>query len=233
VNSAHDVGGMHGFGAVPYEESEIKFDEDWERLIFGLMMGIECIGEVTIDEARYTVERMGNSRYLSTSYYEKWVIALESLLLEKGMVTEDELRDRIQQFRDDSDAFSPPPLEAGDETARLFADLVESGAPSLREIGQEPKFEIGDEVATRLTQPAGHTRLPRYARGKRGTIVSYHGCHVLPDANAHGLGECPEPLYTVRFDATELWGDSGGSGDVIHLDLWESYLKVGSKENAA
>jgi hypothetical protein len=70
--------------------------------------------------------------------------------------------------------------------------------------------------------PPGHTRLPRYARGKTGTVVATHGAHVFPDTNAHGLGESPQPLCTVRFEARELWGVDG---DPVHLDLWESYLQ--------
>ena len=93
-----------------------------------------------------------------------------------------------------------------------------------RETGARPRFRVGDVVRTREMNPTGHTRLPRYVRGKRGVIATYHGAHVFPDANAHGLGECPEPLYTARFDAQELWGDHGVPGDVVHLDLWESYF---------
>ena len=56
--------------------------------------------------------------------------------------------------------------------------------------------------------PRGHTRLPRYARGKRGVIHRCHGIHVFPDTHAHGQGEQPQPLYSVRFDARELWGEA-------------------------
>jgi nitrile hydratase len=79
--------------------------------------------------------------------------------------------------------------------------------------------------------PRGHTRLPRYARGKRGLVHLVHGVHVFPDAHAQGLGESPQPLYSVRFEARELWGDAGEPNQSVHLDLWESYLEPGRPAN--
>lgn len=73
--------------------------------------------------------------------------------------------------------------------------------------------------------PHGHTRLPRYARGKVGVVEARHGCHVFPDTNAHGLGEEPQWLYTVRFDGTELWGDDAEAGVTVSIDAWEPYLE--------
>ncbi len=106
---------------------------------------------------------------------------------------------------------------------------IAHGGPTLRETGQQPKFAVGDAVVTRKKNPHGHTRLPRYARGTRGNVVLYHGAHVLPDTSAHGLGECPEPLYTVRFEAAELWGEDAEKRDTVHIDLWESYLDCGER----
>jgi nitrile hydratase len=82
-------------------------------------------------------------------------------------------------------------------------------------------------VVTRNVHPTGHTRLPRYARGKQGVIHRLQGVQTLPDTNAHGLGEQPEPVYNVLFDGRELWGDSAeaGGNQVLSIDLWESYLE--------
>jgi nitrile hydratase len=102
--------------------------------------------------------------------------------------------------------------------------MVKFGGSTLREVDSRPRFAVGDDVLTRNPNPHGHTRLPRYARGKRGRIVLHHGAHVLPDTNAHGLGECPEHLYTVRFEASELWGEDADGTGAVHIDLWESYL---------
>ena len=85
------------------------------------------------------------------------------------------------------------------------------------------RFASGDHVRTRNLHPHGHTRLPRYMRGHRGEIIAVHGAHVFPDSNAHGWGEDPHWLYTVRFTAQEVWGS--GSPDKIHADLWEPYLE--------
>ena len=90
-----------------------------------------------------------------------------------------------------------------------------------------PRFAVGDRVITREMHPRGHTRLPRYARGKRGIIHLVHGIHVFPDTNAHGLGEMPQALYSVRFEARQLWGDTAEPNQWVHLDLWESYLEPG------
>jgi nitrile hydratase len=88
-----------------------------------------------------------------------------------------------------------------------------------------PRFAIGQRVRARNAQPEGHTRLPRYARGKIGTILRHHGGHVLPDAGAHGKGDAPQHLYTVSFAARELWGEAANARDSVNLDLWESYLE--------
>jgi nitrile hydratase len=98
---------------------------------------------------------------------------------------------------------------------------------AIRETGATPRFAPGDPVRTREMHPHGHTRLPRYARGRRGVIHRCHGIHVFPDSNAHGQGEQPQPLYSVRFEARELWGESAEPNEVVHLDLWESYLLPG------
>jgi nitrile hydratase len=86
---------------------------------------------------------------------------------------------------------------------------------------------VGAAVVTRNIHPSGHTRLPRYARGKLGAIAAHRGCHVFPDANAHGLGEQPQHVYGVRFDAGELWGEAAEPNQRVYLDLWESYLLPG------
>ena len=90
---------------------------------------------------------------------------------------------------------------------------------------QGPAFKSGDAVRALNLNPTGHTRLPRYARGRTGVIDRHHGAHVFPDTNAHSLGEDPRHLYSVRFSARELWGEAANPTDSVYLDLWEPYLE--------
>jgi nitrile hydratase len=100
-----------------------------------------------------------------------------------------------------------------------------SNGNAARDVDRAPRFAVGDPVRTRNLHPAGHTRLPAYARGKRGTVVVVQGAWVLPDSNAHGAGEQPEHVYAVRFDGTELWGEVAEPASAIHLDCFERYLE--------
>ena len=225
MNSAHDVGGMQGFGPVVREENEPVFHAEWERSIFAThVLAIAQGLSGPVDSNRHAIERMGNIDYLDTSYYEHWLVGTQARLLENGVITEDELQARIEAVREDPARYDLPPAEGPDKLSELVAAMVEHGGSSLREIDSEPRFAVGDDVVTTRRSPKGHTRLPRYARGRRGRIVLYHGAHVFADTNAHGLGECPEPLYTVRFEATELWGEDAEGRGAVNLDLWESYL---------
>jgi nitrile hydratase len=101
------------------------------------------------------------------------------------------------------------------------------GETSFRAATASPRFAAGQAVVTRNVHPTGHTRLPRYARGKRGAVATHRGCHVFPDTNAHGLGEQPQHVYSVRFTARELWGEAADPNPHVYLDLWESYLLPG------
>lgn len=231
MNSAHDVGGMHGFGPVVPEENEPVFHEEWERKAFVTHMATVFQGVVgPLDAVRHSGERMGNRQYLSTSYYEQWLLKTEKLLVETGTVSADELTERGDLVRQDPARFALPAADGPDELSRLVGTIIEHGGSPLREIDAVPSFLVGDEVVTTRRSPKGHTRIPRYARGRRGRIVLHHGAHVFPDANAHGLGECPEHLYTVRFEATELWGEDADGAGAVHVDLWESYLSPAGKE---
>ena len=103
--------------------------------------------------------------------------------------------------------------------------LFKTGGNFERQVDSPPRFAAGQLVKARNMHPTGHTRLPRYARGKRGEIHRWHGAHVFPDTSAHDGGECPGHLYTVMFTARELWGEEAAHGDKVFLDLWESYLE--------
>ena len=222
MNGTHDMGGMHGFGPVVREENEPAFHGDWEKRVYGIMRAAMANGLYNIDEMRHGIERMPPADYLASSYYARWLASAERLLAEKGVISPDELEARVALLRERPDA-PLPRHEDPQFVAAMRARL--SARPSYEREGPAPRFAVGDRVRTRNVHPIGHTRLPRYARGKRGVIHQCRGAHVFPDAHAHGQGEQPQPLYSVRFDGRELWGDSAEAGQRLYLDLWESYLE--------
>jgi nitrile hydratase len=225
VDGVHDLGGMHGFGPVEREANEPVFHGAWEAAVLAMMRAGGAGGVFNIDEFRHSIERMPPARYLAVTYYEKWLDGITRLFVEKGLVEPGELRAREAFFAARPDAPAAAAVKGPlPPRGSVHPHWLQS---AIRETGARPRFAPGDAVGTRNFHPAGHTRLPRYARGKRGVIHAVHGIHVLPDANAHGLGEQPQPLYSVRFDARELWGESAEPNAVVHLDLWESYLSPG------
>ena len=225
MNGVHDLGGMHGFGPVEREPDEPVFHAPWEAVVVAIRRSRRMGRFFNIDEFRHGIERMAPAHYLGATYYEKWLEGITRVLLEKGVVREEDLIARRAFFERQPDAPATAPL-AAPPRLRAAGPRV-SLTDFIRETGATPHFAPGDAVVTREMHPRGHTRLPRYARGKRGVIHCCHGVHVFPDTNAHGQGEQPQPLYSVRFDARELWGESAEPNQTVHIDLWESYLLPG------
>lgn len=218
MNGIHDMGGMTSFGPVRREENEPVFHADWERRAFA--MGLASIAFYgPVDRVRHAIERMDPAEYLTTSYYEHWLAGLETLSRELGYATEEELASgRVAHVKETP---HPPP------NAMMAEGLVRGGMPATRSEGRlDPAFDVGDAVRARNLEIAGHTRLPRYVRGKAGVITAHHGSHVFPDTVAHDGGENAQPLYTVRFEARELWGDNVERRDCVYIDLWEDYLSM-------
>jgi nitrile hydratase subunit beta len=225
MNGVHDLGGKHGFGPVEREENEPYFHADWEKAV----MVMNLIGLVkriyNIDEFRHAIERMGQAEYLNTSYFEHWLASVSTLLVEKGVISRDELEARTKEFGDNPQ--KPLPDRKDPELLERMMRVVRKGMAEQSAPDPAPRFQSGDMVVTRNWQPPGHTRLPAYARGHRGRIHAFHGVYILPDAHAHGRGRCPEPLYSVGFEAGELWGETAEPRQRVYIDLWESYLKPG------
>lgn len=214
MNGVHDMGGMHGLGPVVPEAGEPVFHEAWEGRVHALNLASPTRGN--IDAGRHKLEQIDPAEYLRMSYYEKWLTRLEDLLLSGGFVTPDEL---ASGRADPRAAKATPVRKAADVPAALTAPYS-----YVREVGP-PAFAVGDRVRARVISPTGHTRLPRYARGRTGVIERRHGAHVFPDNHAHGRGEDPHHLYCVRFEARELWGPDAPARDSVRLDLWEPYLE--------
>jgi nitrile hydratase beta subunit len=206
MNGIHDMGGMEGFGPVVREENEPVFHADWEKRMFALANVVLGQTGGNVDEFRHAIERVPAPRYLGTSYYEKWLDAAQTLLIEKGIVTREELAARGAQ--------PPAPVQGPGR----------GPAASARKRARA-RFRAGDRVRARNLNPHGHTRLPRYVRGKRGVIRSDWGVYVYADSNAHGAGQNPQHVYCVEFAARELWGPDAPARDVVRIDLWEDYLE--------
>lgn len=219
MNGVHDQGGMHGFGPIDPEpeQTEPIFHAEWEKRALALNLACGALGRWNIDASRHSRERLDPPDYLQSSYYAKWIKGLEMLLVETGVVTEEELRTKQPT--------GPAPKEL--TARRLPAERVESamanGSPADMNATAPPRFQRGDRVRVHHIHTPGHTRAVRYAQGHLGTVRAHHDCHVFPDANAHGekVGEHP---YGVAFDARELWGAGHASADTVHIDLWEPYL---------
>lgn len=216
MDGVHDLGGMEGFGPLTIDSGEAPFHHDWEGRVMAMRLLMSFWGTWNTDSGRHSIERLPPTDYLTMTYYEKWLASLVNLGVGTGLVT----RDEVASGEADSD--SEPADGAPDApTVRRF---LPTGGPTVRAIDAAPRFEVGDQVRTAEHMHSGHTRLPRYARGRVGEITRRHGAHVFPDSHAAGAGEQPQHLYTVRFSARELWGAAARRDDAVSLDLWESYL---------
>ncbi|WP_210189398.1 SH3-like domain-containing protein [Rhizobium rhizosphaerae] len=110
-------------------------------------------------------------------------------------------------------------------TKDMIPVIVKTGASARVAEDVTASFKVGDKVRAKNINPAAHTRLPRYVRGKVGTILLDHGVFVTPDTVAHGLGEHPQHVYCVVFSAQELWGGDASGKDTVAIDLWDDYLE--------
>jgi nitrile hydratase subunit beta len=216
MNGIHDMGGMHGMGPIQHEKNEPVFHAPWEARVFALNRALGPWGKWNLDASRHSREVIPPAEYLRMSYYEKWITGLTELLVASGLVTRGEV-----------DSGKPAP-GSSKATPPLTADKVSQlgkGAPTNRNVVVAARFQAGQRVLARNMHPIGHTRLPRYARGKLGTIHLDHGVFVFPDTNALFQGEKPQHVYSVRFAARERWGEQASPRDAVYLDLWDDYLE--------
>ena len=217
MNGVHDMGGMQGMGPIRYEKNEPVFHEPWEGRIYALNRAMRAWRIWNLDTDRHALELMPPADYLRMSYYERWVARLADQVVKFGLVT----RAEIESGKPAAGAQRSSPAL----TAAMSARFLTRGIPSAQDPKVPPKFKVGQRVRARLMNPTGHTRLPRYARGKTGTIVRDHGVYVFPDTNAHFLGDKRQHVYSIRFAARELWGEAASPRDFIHLDMWDDYLE--------
>jgi len=217
VNGAQDLGGQMGFGPVVPEPDEPPFHAEWEKRALAVTLAAGAMGHWSIDASRHARETLHPVDYLTSSYYEIWIKGLEKLLKAEGFVTDDELRAGRALV-------APRPPNRVLHAAEVAVALAR-GSPTERPVVQPARFAVGDRVRIANEHPAGHTRVPRYARGRTGGIAQVHGVHVFPGTSAHGLGEHPQWLYTVAFDGRELWGHAADPNLTVSIDAWESSIE--------
>ena len=219
MNGGQDLGGMHGLGPIAPEpeRDEPVFHEAWEKRVFALTLAAGALGVWNIDMSRHARERQHPADYLRNSYYQNWLAGLERLLIETGLVSEEELRSGR------ASDLAEPLVRQRVPDARLALGAVSRNVSYEVEPAPPPRFGVGDRVRAVNRHPSGHTREPRYVRGRLGVIQSHHGAHVFPDLNAAG-DKVGRHLYGVRFEAGELWG-AAAVRDAVHVDLFEDYLE--------
>lgn len=217
MNGVHDMGGMHGMGRIEREQGEPVFHHMWEGRVFGLRRAMGAWRKWNIDVTRYEVELVPPVDYLRMSYYERQFAAFLLLLQKRGFITAAEIEAGVPA---PGSSVAVPAL-----TCEGAAQLVVKGVPTSRDVSAPAKFQSGQKVRAINANPLGHTREPRYVRGKLGTIERDHGVFVFPDTNAHFLGEKPQHVYSVRFAARELWGNHTAPQDSVYVDLWDDHLE--------
>lgn len=215
MNGVHDMGGMHGMGPVEIEKNEPVFHAEWEGRVLALRLASTFHGKWNRNMYRYARERMPPAAYLAATYYECMLYALEKLLVEHGLATAKELETgRAEARTRDTRALGAPDVEA----------YLRNRLRARADANVPPKFKAGDRVVARNIHPAGHTRLPRYARGRRGVIDRDYGVFVFPDTSAMSRDPKPQHLYSVRFAARELWGPATSARDSVYVNLWDDHL---------
>lgn len=209
MDGFHDLGGTQGLGQVPHKINTRSykpvFHQEWEHLAYSLVfLGVDQLKKFSLDEVRHAVERIEFRQHANTEYYERYVIAAATLLVEKGVITQAAL----------DQALGKP--------FQLAKPVQSAGRPAL---SGRAGFNLQDTVMVRNEYIPGHIRAPAYVRGKRGVVIHKTSeTWPFPDAIGHGdLSAAREPTYHVQFSAKELWGEGVEDGSVV-VDLFESYL---------
>ena len=217
MNGVHDMGGQQGMGPVAPEKDEPVFHAPWVGRVYALSRAMRFWGKWSLDTDRHGIELLPPVDYLRMSYYERWFHRLVAQVVQFGLVSKEELENGK------ADPASPKASPAF--SLATSSRWLSRGIPSSRDPAVRPLFKIGQRVRARNINPTGHTRLPRYVRGRTGVIVRDHGVYSFPDTNAHFQGEKRQHVYSVRFAARELWGADASPRDSVYLDMWDDYLE--------
>ena len=223
MDGVHDMGGVKArFGVIEREENEPVFHEEWESRVYGMRRAVGSV--FRLGASRRAIETLSPDFYLSSSYYEKWLEAFIKNLTEKGMITPAEFEARLADFVAQPDkpaTESMNPAKAEQVTSCMFRKSIVRQYPK----NEVPLFKPNDVVIVRDLHPQGHIRLPGYLRGKTGVIERYNGYYDIHDhEHSDEPQPPPEPLYSVSFEMTDIWGAQAESGRIV-ADLTESDLE--------
>ncbi|HTX23851.1 MAG TPA: nitrile hydratase subunit beta [Steroidobacteraceae bacterium] len=216
MNGIHDMGGMQDMGPIRREITEPVFHAEWERRIFALFNALD----IDWPARREQLELIAPADYLRMSYYEKWLTAIEPLMTKTGMLSSEEIA-------------TGKVIGATNQTRHVLsaAEVATRITPVPDTEATVPhaaaRFQLHERVRARNLNPLGHTRLPRYVRGKSGTVERVCGAAALQDAVRDEVGERKQRVYTVRFAARQLWGENHHGLDSVYVDLWEDHLEPG------
>ncbi len=217
------MGGTEGWGSVKAPSpDEPVFAEKWEGRAFGITaFTMGRISGQNLDAFRYALARLDRSQYLDDGYWGRWLNAAELMLVDSAILAPGAVDARARKLRGEDVEDIPAPAEPNKP------DYAATGPGSLRKVDAPPAFAVGDAVRTKDVEPAAYTRLPRYARGHRGTVELVQPAHLLPDTHCVFRGENAQHVYSVRFDSRELFGADAEDFSVT-LELYESYLEPAS-----
>ncbi len=216
MNGIHDMGGMQDMGPIEYEKNEPVFHARWEGRVAAISRAVGATGKLH-GAGRPAIESIPPAEYLRMSYYERSMTALIEGMVVSGLVTRAEVASGKPAK---GSAKAVPALHAADAAVLPFR----MAAPVS--LTAEPRFQPGQSVRARNMNPVGHTRLPRYARGRMGVVDRDQGVYVFPDTNVFGRGQKPQHVYSVRFTARELWGEQASPRDAVYIDMWDDYLEL-------
>ena len=223
MEGIHDIGGIEGYGPVPYvREEKAEVSTRWEAVSGAATFALLRSGLTNIDAHRHRIERLDPSRYFPVTYWGRWLAAVESAVVDQGVAETTEIEAEIRrQGHEPHESAAPPRMHP---VVALESRHNEPGF--IRPVDAAPRFAVGDEVVTQPYAPhSGHHRLPHYCRGRRGVVARVYPAFTFPDTMAHGRGEAPTYVYAVGFSAAELWGPDADPAQRCHLDLFEPYLR--------
>lgn len=224
MNGIHDLGGTDGLGEIGPEQDEPVFHSEWEKAAFAMLPATFAAGYFNLDQFRHGIEQMHPAEYLASRYYEHWLHSIEHHAVRGGAIDPAELEERTRHFLEHPD--EPLPGKESPELVAMLETVLANGGSARREPEHPPLHSTGDRVRITDDHPFGHTRRPRYIRGKEGVVDRVHGSFIYPDTAAATGDENPQWVYTIRFEATELWGEeSADANNSVYIDTWEPYLQ--------